>query len=194
VPRILVILPPPLALPTYRVRSTLGEQCESRILVMSVPPPDSVRQHARDAQMSFVHESEPEPKNSLTSTADEKNFSEKDTSEAQVLPPKDLVCTPPEQVDDGDFPDGGLRAWLIVVGVRLQHVFRRPGAQLTPMFYLRKLSRGSGDVQHVLDVSNLQIISSLRGLQRERIMKAHFGFLRPLLISDLCQLIYFYLA
>ncbi|KAF5323716.1 hypothetical protein D9619_012953 [Psilocybe cf. subviscida] len=84
--------------------------------IMTTTQHDSIRQHARDRQMPSVHGSEPEPKSSLTSTADEKHFSEKDTSEAQVLPPKDIVCTPPEQDHDGDFPDGGTRAWLIVVG------------------------------------------------------------------------------
>lgn len=82
--------------------------------------------------MSFVQESGHKP--SLISTAVRKPWSEKDISKAQVLPPKDLTCNPSEQTDDGDFPDGGLRAWLIVVGVRIAHI-RKPGSQLILIFY-----------------------------------------------------------
>lgn len=87
---------------------------------MSTSQLDSVRQQARERPTSFWQESEPGHRSSLACTEDEKHFSEKDMGEAQVLPT--VVSDRPGQVDDDDFPDGGLRAYLVLVGVCPTHL------------------------------------------------------------------------
>lgn len=95
-----------------------------------------VQHHEKRRPSSFLQKSESELKSSLASLTDEKHFPEIYATEVQVLPPKDLICSPPEQADDGDFPDGGLRAWLVVVGVCMHAARpRSPAAQQKANLY-----------------------------------------------------------
>lgn len=69
----------------------------------------------------------------------------------EISEPREVEIRQDATTDEGDYPDGGLRTWLIVCGVCDFSLTDLYDAQFTWASLLCKL----GDVQHILNVSSM---------------------------------------